>query len=123
MKQTTITTPKLKGTEVAPGRIVFNMGQVALGTVNEAPTPPVKATDPIVPAYKKLSVKQKLIQWIEDEPVRRFDAEYHTELYNELKEKRRRDAIFAMSASIGLFDKESDYYKSRLRKLAKQPKE
>jgi hypothetical protein len=111
--------PKLIGVEVAPGRIEFMEEEVPTIDLQPAQTAPTHVTEPPIPHYVELTRRQKFNQWLEDYPVRKFDKDHDTDLYSELLLKRRKDAILAKAAEIGLFDTRSDSYKAQLNRLAK----
>ena len=71
------------------------------------------------PIYTEPSVRDRLKQYIADSHVRRFDKIHGSNLYGELLEQRRKDALFLKASQIGLLGQDSLFYKRKLGQLAK----
>jgi hypothetical protein len=86
----------------------------------KAAVEPLRTSETAITHYAPPTLRQKVTQYFKDAHVRDFDREYGTSLYDELLEKRRKEAIFMKAAELSLFDRDSDYYKSQLKRMSKR---
>lgn len=70
--------PKLHGTEIEPGVVVFNMARTAIKATKPAEIAPELPTEPLEyepPTYKTQSIKSKIKDWMADNYWRGVDRE------------------------------------------------
>lgn len=70
--------PALRGTEIEPGVVVFNMGSTAIKATKPAEIAPIESTEPLEyepPTYKTQTIKSKIKDWMADNYWRGVDRE------------------------------------------------